>query len=332
MPSAIHTYLEKRYNVEQDHEDIEMPLYQQIDHYLTQLPGSDWQAYRVPGISTRQEQILAAMRIMEAPAHYSVITEQVNDLVDESPMDTGYVYGLLMKYEDVFVRLGEGFFSLAEWERQRAAETEPVLPFCPATFPDPPEQPNAFFESVMILREALQQSATTHTVLRALAKWAGLPWPQPRWICQGALSAYYVVGVIPYVFYAEDEEQRLPLTLPNTDLPTLRTYCLDVLSRRLQAMPEFWWVLQRHQPIQVGELVRLFVPAHPLELDDVANRLNLLTGIGAAQKSTYGGRYQLMRLGETLAARWARQPSHISTIISDPLIEDDWDFAEFSFE
>jgi RNA polymerase sigma factor (sigma-70 family) len=332
LPSPVSTYLDERFSIEHGTKDTDMTSSQQIDYYLAQLPGSDWQTYRIPGISTRQEQILAAMRVMEAPAHYSIITEQVNDLVDESPMDTSYVYGLLMKYEDAFVRLGEGFFSLAEWERQRAAETEPMLPFCPATFPDPPEQPYAFFESVMILREALQQSATTHTALRALAKWVGLPWSQPRWICQGALSAYYVVGVIPYVFYVEDEEQPLTLTLPDADLPTLRTYCLDMLSRRLQAMPEFWWVLQRHQPIQVGELVRLFVPAHPLELDDVANRLNLLTGIGAVQKSTYGGRYQLTHLGETLAARWAQQPAHISTVVSDPFIEDDWDFAEFSFE
>ncbi|MBN2393040.1 MAG: sigma-70 family RNA polymerase sigma factor [Anaerolineae bacterium] len=332
LPSPIGAYLDEHFSFEQGNKDTEMTLYQQIDYYLSQLPGGDWHTYRVPGGSTRQDQVLAAMRVLETPAHYNAIAEQVNDLAGESQMDESYVYAVLMKYEDVFVRLGEGFFSLAEWECQRTTEAEPVLPFCPTPFPDPPDQPNAFFESVMIVREILQKPCGIMTFLRTLTEWSRLPWPQPRWVCQGALSAYYLVGAIPYVFYTEGTEQVLSLSLPTTDLSTLRGYCLDTLSRRLQAMPEFWWFLQRHQPLRVTELVQLFVVTHPLELDDVTNRLNLLAGIGAAQKSSYGGRYQLTPLGDTLATRWARQPENIDVAVDESLTEDEWDFVEFSFE
>lgn len=329
VPRGVQRHIEERFNAWRSAVDrVKEREQYHLDHYLAQLPGGDWHAYRVPGSSTRQEQVAMALRILETPAHYTAITEQVNNLVGNTQLDETYIYGLLMKYEEAFVRLGEGFFSLAEWERQRVAEAEPGLSFCPIPLPDPPDQPNAFLESVMVARDILRTPCSIEVFLRALVKWAGLPWPQPHWVCQGALSAYYVVGVIPYVFYTPGENRQLSLTLPDADLQALRAYCLDTLSRRLQAMSEFWWLLQRHQPIRVTELAQLFVTAHPLGLDDVANRLTLLTGIGAVQRSSYGGRYQLTRLGETLAARWARQPENLSAAMSAPPTEEEWDFAE----
>ena len=331
LPRNINRYIEEQFAATPSKSNKTRAYeFRHLDHYLERLPGGDWHAYRVPGGSTRQEQVAMALRILEAPAHYTTITEQVNNLLTNTELDENQIYGLLMKYEDAFVRVGEGFFGLAEWEHQRVAKDEPEVPFCPTPLPDPPDQPNAFLESVMVARDVLRTPCNTETFLRALVRWAGLPWAQPHWVCHGALSAYYVVGVIPYVFYTPGKNQQLSLTLPDVDLQTLREYCLDTLSRRLQAMPEFWWLLQRHQPIRVSELSSLFVASHPLGLDDVANRLTLLLGIGAVQKSTSGGRYQLTHLGEKMAARWARQPESITTATSEPPKEVEWDFAELS--
>ncbi len=303
-----------------------------LDHYLMRLPGGDWHSYRIANTGTRYEQVITAMQILEAPAHYSVIAEQITDITANTTADANNVYSMLMRYEDTFTRLGEGYFSLAEWERQRAAKPEPVLPFCPMALPDPPNQPNAFLESVMIARELLQKPLNAEALLHSLAAWANLGWPQPRWICQSALFAYYAIGMLPCLFYEPAVDQPVALTLPEADLLTLRIYCLDMLSKRVQAMAEFWWLLQRHQPIRVTELAQLFVKAHPLGLDDVANRLALLAGIGAVQKSSYGGRYQLTQLGETMATRWAQQPTHFGDAICDSLVEEQWDFVDFSFE
>jgi hypothetical protein len=135
------------------------------------------------------------------------------------------------------------------------------------------------------------------------------------------------VGVIPYIYYCDHEDDPLSLTLPESNLQRLRVYCLDSMSRRLQAMPEFWWLLQRHQPIRVTELARFFVEIHPNALDDVANRLTILAGIGAVQKSSYG-RYHLTPLGESLAERWAREPQSLLESSQSAPDEDMWDFAE----
>jgi len=276
--------------------------------------------------------VKAALRRLGAPAHFKAIAEQVHDISSDTDLAEGSVYAALLRYEDTFVRLGEGFFSLVEWERHRAAEAEPVLPYCPAALPDPPNQPKAFLESVMVARDVLAAPRTVNEFLRALCDWASLPWPQPRWVCQGALSAYYLAGVIPYVFYVPGEARRLSLTLPPANLQGVREYCLDVLSRRLQAMSEFWWLLQRHQPVRVTEFAQIFVTAHPLGLDDVANRLALLVAIGAVQEASYGGRYRLTPLGDRLAVRWARQPMNLATVISSPTKGDEWDLAELSFD
>jgi hypothetical protein len=160
-----------------------------------------------------------------------------------------------------------------------------------------------------------------------LVQWTGFSWPQPSWVCQSALSTYYLVGVVPYVFYGERKDDLVHLALPVTDLRSSRQYCLETLSRRLQAMPEFWWLLQRFQPIRVTDLAQLFVDVHPLALDDVANRLTILTGIGAVHRSS-SGRYHLTRLGETTAKRWARQPEAAFTALPTAPVDEISDFAE----
>ena len=183
----------------------------------------------------------------------------------------------------------------------------------------------------MVAREVLQASCDVTRFLYAMTKWAGMIWPQPRWICQNVLLAYYLAGVIPYVFYADSEEQILTLTLPATDLQKLREYCLEALTRRLQAMPEFWWLLQHHQPVRVSELSQLFVNVYPLGLDDVSNRLSFLVGIGAVQKSSCG-RYHLTQLGETMAELWGRSPLGLEKPLTEMQEIGTWELADLWFD
>ncbi|MCZ7667420.1 MAG: hypothetical protein M5U34_09515 [Chloroflexi bacterium] len=72
-------------------------------------------------------------------------------------------------------------------------------------------------------------------------------------------------------------------------------------------MPEFWWLLQQQQPARPADLGELFADIHPDGLNDVLQRLRLLTSLGATQKLKYGT-YRLTPLGEECANLWKKEP------------------------
>ena len=125
---------------------------------------------------------------------------------------------------------------------------------------------------------------------------------------QSMLASYYLVGLIPYVFYFDNSDQRLECTLAEMDIHALRRYCLQTFTERLIAMPEFWWTFQRYQPIRPSALGEQFADVHPLGFDDAMNRLIILNSLGASQKLS-NGRYCLTSLGEELADQWKRFPT-----------------------
>lgn len=332
LPRQIQRYLEDRFN----------PLYSmpapglererhRLDRLLQSLPAGDLYGGRPATESSRSQQLEMALRSLANPAHYTTITDQLNDMIADPELDASSVYGLLKRHDTVFASLGEGVFSLVEWERWPGVEDERVLPYCPALLPDPPDQPDSFLESVVQARKILENGRSVDVFLQMMTEWAGLGWPQPATVCQSVLSAYFLVGVIPYVYYSDHQHNRLSLVLPMSNLQQLRVYCLDTLSRRLQAMPEFWWLLQRRQPIRVTELALHFVSLHPFALDDTVNRLNLLAGIGAVQRSP-NGRYRLTALGESVAERWAQEPGVEFAPLESKHVDDVWDFAELLLE
>ncbi|GAB4528639.1 MAG: hypothetical protein Kow0063_04970 [Anaerolineae bacterium] len=279
-----------------------------LDRLLERLPGGDRHYAHLRDGMTRGDQLVSALRALSAPAHYSDITEQLNEALEGKELDEGYVYTLLMKHEESFILLGQGVFSLVEWERERVNEPRPVLPFCPSSLPDPPGQNDAFFESVLTASDVLKGQPSVSQFLQDMLRWAEAPGMLQKWHLQSILSAYYLVGLIPYVFHFGGDNPRLECTLPQLDIHGLRQHCLQKLTERLLAMPEFWWVFQRYQPIRPSALGERFIDLHPLDLDDTSNRLNILTSLGASQKLSYG-RYRLTPLGEQLADQWKRRPT-----------------------
>jgi RNA polymerase sigma factor (sigma-70 family) len=295
-----------------------------LDRLIDQLPGGHWHRRHFGDTVTRQDQLVNALRVLLTPAHCSEITEQLNDALEEEELDEKYVYGLLTKYEETFLLLGQGVFSLVEWERNRVAQAKPVLPFCPSALPDPPDQRDMFFESVLIARDVLRHRPTANHFLRRMFKWSGTSEVQPKWLQQNVLSAYYLVDLIPYTFCFDGSNPRLECTLPEMGLHELRRYCLQRLTERLMAMPEFWWTFQRYQPVRPSVLGEQFTEVHPLGLDDATNRLSILTSLGASQRLTYG-QYRLTLLGEELADQWKQRPifAHGAEIAQELQPEDD---------
>jgi hypothetical protein len=306
--SGILDYMRKNYSYWSKIDSFELPSkedWQWLDALLDSLPGLGWQ--QQPDTSSRKTQVEDALKVLKTPAHHRDITEQLNDMLTSSELDENYVYAILNKYENIFILLGEGVFSLNEWERRRSLEPEPILPFCPLPLPDVSGQTDTFLESVLIAQEYLNQTPKTSPFLTYMLKWIGGETSPSNWLKQSILNAYYLVGLIPYTFHFEGNDPVLSSTLPSLELPELRRYCLQKLTERLLVMPEFWWTIRQYQPGTISNFAEHFVEIHPLELDDVGNRLRLLTGLGAMKRLPYN-RYQLTSFGASLAGEWARQP------------------------
>lgn len=289
----------------------------QLDLLLSQLPRRQWHEGQ-PGVQggQRREQLVAALEALAAPAHVSDIAEQMNDVSVGKDLEEAHLYNLLMRDEKTFILLGQGVFSLTQWEQARSKEASPVLTCCPQPLPDPPDFEDAFFESILVGQQALAQGVTAGQFTRQMLAWAKTDTTQQKWFLQSVLSAYYLVDLIPYVFYFGGQNPVLSCTLPQGDIQFLRYHCLAALTQRLMAMPEFWWLMQQHQPVRPVDLGELFADVHPHGLDDGLQRLRLLAGLGAAQKSKYGA-YRLTPLGEACANQWKNEVMLETTLEPD---------------
>jgi RNA polymerase sigma factor (sigma-70 family) len=294
-----------------------------LDALMDQLPRSDWVKGR-SGSKTgqRREQLVTALNSLAAPAHVTDIADQLNEMVDGKELENSHVYNLLLQDETAFILLGQGIFSLVEWEQSRTKEPQPILSCCPMPLPDPPDYEDAFFESVLIGQRALVDSLTARQFVRHMLNWAKTETDQQKWFMQSILSAYYLVDLIPYTFYFGEDNAVLSCTLPAGTIQELRYHCLESLTKRLIVMPEFWWLLQRQQPVRPVDLSELFADIHPTGLDDVLQRLRLLTSLGAVQKLKYGN-YRLTLVGEECANQWKKE-----ALIDPPTIVEDVTFVD----
>lgn len=288
-------------------DDSDVSNWSRLTDLLAQLPRSDWIKGRAVthGVQ-RQEQLLSALEQLSMPAHVSDIAEQVNSAIEGKDLDDNHVYTLMFRDEETFILLGQGIFSLVAWERARASESQPILACCPMPLPDPPDYEDAFFESVLVGQQALSKGLTAVQFTNHMLQWAKVEDTPQKWFVQTILSAYYLVDLIPYVFTFSGENPVLQCTLPTISIQELRFHCLGALTERLVAMPEFWWLLQQHQPARPTDLGEMFADIHPNGLDDTFQRLRLLASLGATQKLKYG-EYKLTPLGEECANRWRRE-------------------------
>ncbi len=285
--------------------------YAWLDQLLSGLPQSNWHAPRPGGAryaGTRAEQLAEALLNLGAPAHYTRLIEAVNELLPaRHALEEATGYNILVTNERTFLLLGEGIFSLIEWEKERARAPQPQLPYCPLALPDPPDFEDALFESIFVGHEYLAQQPAAADFLAYMLRWAGVDPTTKPWLRQGILSAYYLLGLIPYTFLYGGDNPRLRSTLPDGDVQTLRRYGLEALTARLVAMPEFWWVLRcagPARPVDVGEQL---AELHPHGLDDARQRLYLLHSLGAVVRLPNGA-YRLTPLGEACVAEWGRSP------------------------
>jgi hypothetical protein len=323
--SGITNYVQEKYSYWSKLELSESPAEQDwkwLDLLIQRLPGLGWHYQDI----SRRIQLEDALNALNSPAHYSDIAEQLNDMLANEELDEVQVYRLLNNHDNTFILLSEGVFSLIEWEKQRSLEPEPILPFCSLPLPDLPGQFDTFLESVLVAQEYLNRKPKTSDFLAYMLKWVGNETSPSSWVKQSVLNTYYLVGLIPYTFYFQGNDLVLTSTLPLLELSELRRYCLQKLTKRLVGMSEFWWVVRQYQPGTISGFAEYFVEIHPLELDDVVNRLKLLSSLGAIQRLPYG-RYQLTSFGTSLAEDWAQQPdfSKVETTVN----ERDQDGEEF---
>lgn len=277
-----------------------------LGQLLEELPGGDW--HHKQGASSREEQLIEALQTLKEPAHYSDIAEQLNDMLEQENLEDRYIYSQLFNHEDSFILLGEGVFSLTSWEKKRGEAPVPVLPFCPTILPDEQEREYVFLESVLVAQNILKQELTVNEFLERIFAWAGIEEAQSTWLLQSVLSAYYSIGVIPYTFYPDAKSEILVSTMPEIGLQELRRYCLRMMTQRIIAMPQFWWLMQRYEPARACDITEHFINVHPLGLDDTLKRLELLTSIGATQKSRYA-RFRLNGLGQESASQFGEPPN-----------------------
>jgi RNA polymerase primary sigma factor len=276
-----------------------------LDECLAQLPSGT--AFgRHYGGEARREQLERILRDFQQPAHYADIAQEIGEQSPDVSVSPNYIYSLLAQCNDTFILLGEGVFSLVSWERARRQDDEPVVPYCGAPLLDATGKAYSFFESVMVARQWLDKGLPADTFLDRIASWAGFENDVAEWLQQSYLTAYYIVGLIPYAFLPDEPNQMLRCTLLGDDIRDARLHCLQTMNRRLVAMPAFWWLLRLHQPTRVTQLGERLSEVHPAGLDDVSQRLTILVSLGAVVEES--GQYRLTQLGDDCAETWAVRP------------------------
>lgn len=280
-----------------------------LDELLSRLPHSHWHA---PGrgraiAGGRVGQLREALLLLGGPAHVARIVETANETAaPNEAIEDVTAYNILIGDERVFLLLGEGVFSLVEWEQARAAEARPRLPYCPLPLPDPPGLDDALFEAVFVGHEFLAGAPTAREFAAHLLRWAGVDALPKTWVQQGVLSTFYLLGLIPYACITGGDNPQLRSTLPQESVHALRRYCLATLTERLAEMRPFWGVLQRVSAARPSEIGELFAEFRPEGLDDSLHRLYVLKSLGAVERLP-NGRYRLTALGQTCAAEWAAE-------------------------
>lgn len=248
------------------------------------------------------------------PLHIDTITDEVLTSWQVNPNtvymalhEDGY-YRENSGLSDLCLLLGNSVFSLSEWEAARTAEENPMLPYCPPILPDPPDFESALFESVMVANKKLAAAPQASVFLAGMFAWAGYDGEPKRWLQQGVLNSYYLVGLLPYTYIFGGEDPHLRSVLLTGPISEVRDACLMKLTQRLAHMPAFWWLLRQHAPVRQKELAAAFLAVRDDGLDDTGARLNILAGLGAiARGEDYY--YRLTPLGSRIADALGVQPT-----------------------
>lgn len=303
LPSSICQHIDECFSPwSRSRDQAEQNRYAWLDLELATLPGGDWHQSRLDEGVAYCDEIQAALRLLGVPAHYSEIADQLSADSDPGSHTPNSVYSFLFQHTEAFLYLGEGVFSLVEWEQERTRQSAPVLPFCPTIPSDSGFQSDRFFEVAMLLCSSLSEHSILEDIVRNILNWSSVEVIPPKWVVQSILSSYYLIGLIPYLLYESDNMMDCHLCFPKGDVHAVRRHALVAFSERLSGMPAFWWLFQQYQPMKLSDLGRQFTAVNGTGLDDVANRLRVLVSIGAARRHP-DGRFSLTLLGEEFASR-----------------------------
>jgi hypothetical protein len=263
------------------------------------------------GRESQRDLLIRALKSYGRPAHVSEILSRAAELNTTKKLpEKSTALLLLLQSDDQAITLGEGVFSLLEWEAARGREKRPVLPICPRAWADVTIFRDQFFESVFAGRERLADGPSAAEFVARMLDWWQIDAAVRLWVRQSVLSTYYLVGLVPYTFLNNDIP-RIYCDLPALSIPDTRRHCLRTLTARLSAMIDFWSLLHSAGSARPKDLADTFALIHPYGLNDLEARLNLLTGLGAvARQST--GTYKLTPLGESCAVEWSRHPGKYS--------------------
>lgn len=247
------------------------------------------------------------------PMHYTAIHEK---LVEMLPGDSNFskerTYAVLFA-SDAFRLLGDGVFGLTEWEHLSVSQSgERILHHCPQPLLPRDAHPRAFFESIVVGRDLLQNGPLTHSeFFSKMADWAEQPHVNGQQK-QAAFNAWYAAGLIPFIDVADSSRSTLEATLPpDARLAEVREHCLNSLCRRVERMPELLLAIQRIPRPTVADLQKVLFGGEHAGWD-VPDRLRILASFEAVQ--SVGNEWRLTPIGE--AALAANPPQELPDFVA----------------
>lgn len=225
-----------------------------------------------------------SLRELNRPAHYNEIYKQAQILYgDTLPFTLQSAYTRLF-YSNSVRLMGKGVFALADdilTVQADAASSEHIFPYAPTPLLPINASTRAFFESLVVLRQAVSQSShlTAEGLYAVMLNWAKTSASDDP---QAAFDAWYAAGMIDYIDFKRAARTQVLIT-PDAKLlkiGELRNYCLTNVNRRILKMPELLHALD-----QIGQptlsILRKVLYGNESAGFDVFTRLELLSAFEA---------------------------------------------------
>lgn len=247
------------------------------------------------------------------PPKYIDLIEQVLE-ENGSPMSVDDVYRqvdilrsakyssimLYLSTNDRFRSYGRGMYGLAKWDSSSAKEandtqslnhTRSLLPMG--------YNPRAFFESIMVGRNFLEQqpNLTARDFYIQMQAWAQKD-TSDLTEAQRVFDAWYDVGLIDFVDVREHPNAPLRLMIPSdAKLNEVRLHCLNLLCQRVSHMPELLAVVKNIGRPRVAEIQKVLFGGDPTNFN-IPYRLAMLAAFEAVQR--VDDEWRLTSVGETI--------------------------------
>ena len=227
-----------------------------------------------------------ALKSLSRPAYYSEIYEQAQFSYGKTlPFTLKSAYSALF-YDNTFHAMGKGVFALADHVltvQADATSSECIFPYAPTPLLPVNASARAFFESLVVLRQAVLQSShlTAEGLYAVISNWAKTSANDDP---QAAFDAWYAAGMIEHIDFKRAARTQVLInpTAKLLKISELRNYCLTNLNRRILKMSELLHALD-----QIGQstlsILRKVLYGNEAAGFDVSTRLELLSAFEAVR-------------------------------------------------